>query len=63
MMKKQIIPACRHCSVNHELVAIHRGDEKYIIPNRGCLSCRDILKLSGEIMQRPRERSHASRAM
>lgn len=59
---KRIIQACRHCSVNQELVAIQRGDEKYIIPNRRCLSCRDILSMPSDIVRRQPEASHASRA-
>lgn len=60
---KQIIPACRHCGVNHELVAIQRGDEKYIIPNRRCLSCRDILTMPSDTKRRQPEGGFASRAM
>lgn len=60
---KQIIPACRHCGVNQELVAIQRGDEKYIIPNRRCLSCRDILTISADSMQRPPEVGFVSRVL
>lgn len=51
---KLVVPVCRHCGVDRELVAVQVGNADYIIPTYRCPSCNDVLRLPVPVHEQPK---------